>query len=159
MPLDAYAVLSAPTILPKTAPDIFRVNVNRNLFRPLTAVKSIETLSPLRDGCQIGRHFYFAIHFLKYWRVELFLMEQLHFRNTQSVAAFAYSMDPFWPLSVLAEKKAKLQLDVLKLCGNFGAGDRDRTRDVQLGNFLMKKMFSFFVTRADAVFFALELFF
>ncbi len=65
-------------------------------------------------------------------------MQQLHFRlnfrNTQSVVAFAYSMDPFWPLSVLAEKKAKLQLDVLKLCGNFGAGDRDRTRDVQLGN-------------------------
>jgi hypothetical protein len=41
MPLDAYVVLSAPTILPKTAPDIFSVNVNRNLFRPLTAVKSI----------------------------------------------------------------------------------------------------------------------
>ena len=35
-------MLSAPTIWPKTAPDIFSVNVNRNLFRPLTAVKSIE---------------------------------------------------------------------------------------------------------------------
>ena len=42
IPLGAYAVLSAPTIWPKTAPDIFSVNVNRNLFRPLTAVKSIE---------------------------------------------------------------------------------------------------------------------
>ena len=87
MPLDAYAVLSAPTIWPKTAPGIFNVNVNRNLFRPLIAVKSIETLSPLRERCQIGRHFYFAIHFLKYWRVELALMKQLHFRlNFRSLA-------------------------------------------------------------------------
>ena len=35
-------LLSAPTIWPKTAPDIFSANVNRNLFRPLTAVKSTE---------------------------------------------------------------------------------------------------------------------
>jgi len=72
----------------------------------------------LRDGCQIGRHFYFAIHFLKYWRVELFLMEQLHFRlnfsqpseskpiaNTQSLVAFAYSMDTFWAIFSVWLKK------------------------------------------------------
>ena len=33
--------------------------------------------------------------------------------------------------------------------GKFGAGDGDRTRDVQLGNFLRKMMFYVFLTIRD----------
>jgi hypothetical protein len=73
-------------------------------------------------------------------------MEQLHFRLNfrgqvrvcRSQTHRAWSRSPtvwirFGHFQFWLKKKAKLQLDVLKLCRNFGAGDRGRTGDVQLG--------------------------
>ncbi len=41
----------------------------------------------------------------------------------------------------------------------FGAGDRDRTGDVQLGNFLVKRLLSLLITKTYPTFFAPETFF
>jgi hypothetical protein len=92
---------------------------SRNEVRDLEQAESLPKRSRLcAKRRQIGKHFYFAIHFLKYWRVELVLMQQLHFRlNFRSQGGGRIRLRHG---SVLATfqfwlKNAKLQLDVIKI--------------------------------------------
>ena len=79
MPLGAYAVLSAPTIWPKTAPRIFSVTVSPQSISSANR-RQVDWNAVAFAPNENRESFLFCIHFLKYWRVELVLMQQLYFR-------------------------------------------------------------------------------
>jgi hypothetical protein len=79
MPLGAYAVLLAPTIWPKTAPGIFSVTVSPQSISSANR-RQVDWNAVAFAPNENRESFLFCIHFLKYWRVELVLMQQLYFR-------------------------------------------------------------------------------